>query len=137
MIANSRVPKLTVILGGSFGAGHYALCGKAFDPRFVFAWPNAKYAVMGSNQAAGTLLEIEVAALRRAGKTPDADELEQLRQRIVSSYDQQTDIRHAAAREWVDDIIEPDATRSALITALETATRCTVAEPFRTGVFQV
>ncbi|MBI5761143.1 MAG: acyl-CoA carboxylase subunit beta [Planctomycetales bacterium] len=136
-IANSRVPKLTVILGGSFGAGHYALCGKAFDPRFIFAWPTAKYAVMGSNQAADTLLEIEVAALHRAGKSPEAGELEQLRLRIVSSYDQQSDIRYAAAREWVDDIIEPNAMRVSLIAALETATRCTVAEPFRTGVLQV
>jgi acetyl-CoA carboxylase carboxyltransferase component len=137
VIANSRVPKLTVILGGSFGAGNYALCGKAFDPRFLFAWPTAKNAVMGSNQAAGTLLEIEVAALHRAGKSADADELEQLRMRIVSSYDQQADIRYAAAREWVDDIIEPIAMRSALIAALETATRCSVTEQFRTGVLQV
>jgi acetyl-CoA carboxylase carboxyltransferase component len=136
-IANSRVPKLTVITGGSFGAGNYALCGKAFDPRFIFAWPNAKYAVMGSNQAAGTLLEIEIAALRRAGQTPDADELAQLRQRIVSSYDQQTDIRHAAARGWVDEIIEPAETRSALIAALSVATRHADPEPFRTGVLQV
>lgn len=136
-IANSRVPKLTVITGGSFGAGNYALCGKAFDPRFIFAWPNAKYAVMGSNQAAGTLLEIEIAALRRTGQTPDADELDQLRQRIVSSYDQQTDIRHAAARGWVDEIVAPAETRSALIAALTVATRHADPEPFRTGVLQV
>jgi acetyl-CoA carboxylase carboxyltransferase component len=137
VIANSRVPKLTVIIGGSFGAGHYALCGKAFDPRFIFAWPNAKFAVMGSSQAAGTLLEIEINALRRSGKPPDADELDQLRQQIIASYDQDTDIRHAAARGWVDEIINPVETRSLLTTALATVVRHADSEPFRTGVLQV
>lgn len=136
-ISNSRVPKLTVILGGSFGAGNYALCGKAFDPRFIFAWPSASYAVMGANQAASTLLEVQISALKRAGKNPDAAELEQLRQEIVASYQEQTDIRYAAARGWVDEIIEPAATRSALISALEVATRHADPEPFRTGVLQV
>ena len=136
-ISNSRVPKLTVILGGSYGAGNYALCGKAFDPRFIFAWPTAKYAVMGANQAAGTLLEIQIAALKRAGQTPEADEMETLRQKTVASYDSQTDIRHAAARGWVDEIIDPTETRSMLITALEIATRHADEEPFRTGVLQV
>lgn len=136
-ISNSRVPKLTVILGGSFGAGNYALCGKAFDPRFIFAWPTASYAVMGANQAASTLLEVQIAALKRAGKNPDAAELEQLRQEIVARYEEQTDIRYAAARGWVDEIIEPAETRSALITALEISTRHAEPEPFRTGVLQV
>lgn len=136
-IANSRVPKLTVILGGSYGAGNYALCGKAFDPRFIFAWPTARYAVMGGNQAAGTLLEIQIAALKRAGHAPDAAELEELRQKIVASYEHQTDVRYAAARGWVDDIIDPANTRSALITSLEIATRHAENEPFRTGVLQV
>ena len=136
-ISNSRVPKLTVILGGSFGAGNYALCGKAFDPRFIFAWPTASYAVMGANQAASTLLEIQIAALKRAGKIPDAAELEELRQEIVARYVEQTDIRYAAARGWVDEIIEPATTRAALITALEIATRHADPEPFRTGVLQV
>lgn len=137
VISNSRVPKITVILGGSYGAGNYALCGKAFDPRFIFAWPTAKYAVMGANQAAGTLLEIQIAALKRAGQTPDAAELEELRQKIVASYDEQTDVRHAAARGWVDEILEPTETRDALITALEISTRHVDEEPFRTGVLQV
>ncbi len=96
VISNSVVPKITVILGGSFGAGNYALCGKAFDPRFIFAWPTAQYAVMGGDQAAGTLLEIQVQALKRAGHEPDAQELEELRQRVVASYDEQTDVRYAA-----------------------------------------
>src|SRR5579872_4608153 len=137
VISNSRVPKLTVILGGSYGAGNYALCGKAFDPRFIFAWPSARYAVMGANQAAGTLLEIQIAALKRAGQAPDAAELEELRQKTVASYEAQTDIRYAAARGWVDEIIEPAETRATLIAALEIATRHAENEPFRTGVLQV
>src|SRR5213075_414624 len=106
-ISNSVVPKITVILGGSFGAGNYALCGKAFDPRFIFAWPTARYAVMGGEQAAGTLLDITVSALRRAGHEPDAEELEELRRKVQASYDQQTDVRYAAARLWVDKILDP------------------------------
>jgi len=137
VISNSRVPKLTVILGGSFGAGNYAMCGKAFDPRFLFAWPTAQYAVMGSNQAASTLLDVNIAAMKRAGKSPDVDELDELRSKVVASYQEQTDIRYAAARGWVDEIIEPAHTRDALITALEIATRHADDEPFRTGVLQV
>ena len=137
VISNSRVPKITLIIGGSYGAGNYAMCGKAFDPRFLFAWPTARYAVMGSQQAAKTVLDINIAALKRAGQTPDAEELEELRRNIVDSYESQADIRYAAARGWVDEIIEPAQTRSALITALEIATRHADDEPFRTGVLQV
>ncbi len=136
-ISNSRVPKITVVLGGSYGAGNYALCGKAFDPRFIFAWPTAHYAVMGAGQAASTILQVTIAALKRQGQSPDADEMEQLRQQIVDSYEEQTDIRYAAARGWVDEIIEPTDTRDALITALDVATRHADDEPFRTGVYQV
>jgi acetyl-CoA carboxylase carboxyltransferase component len=137
VIANSVVPKLTVILGGSFGAGNYALCGKAFDPRFLFAWPTARYAVMGADQAASTLLEITVAALRRGGHTPDADELEELRTKVEASYQEQTDVRYAAARLWVDQVLDPAQTRSALLLALEVATRYDEGREFRTGVLQV
>jgi acetyl-CoA carboxylase carboxyltransferase component len=137
VISNSRVPKLTVITGGSYGAGNYALCGKAFDPRFIFAWPTARYAVMGSAQAAGTLLDIQIAAMKRTGEDPDVTELEALRQKIIDSYDEQTDIRYAAARGWVDEIIEPANTRAALIVALKISTRHAEDEPFRTGVLQV
>ena len=107
VIANSVVPKLTLILGGSYGAGNYALCGKAFDPRMIFAWPTARYAVMGGDQAASTLLDITISAMRRAGHDPDADELAELRRKVEASYHEQTDIRYAAARLWVDAIIEP------------------------------
>jgi 3-methylcrotonyl-CoA carboxylase beta subunit len=137
VIANSVVPKITVILGGSYGAGNYALCGKAFDPRFIFAWPTARYAVMGGQQAASTLLDIQVTALRRKGHEPDADELEDLKMKVEASYEEQTDIRYAAARLWVDKIIMPEETREALILALRIATRHDDGRPFKTGVLQV
>ncbi|MBY0524265.1 MAG: acyl-CoA carboxylase subunit beta [Gemmataceae bacterium] len=136
-IANSVVPKLTAILGGSFGAGNYALCGKAFDPRFIMAWPTAKYAVMGGEQAASTLLDVTVGALKRGGHEPDAQELEELRRKVQASYDEQTDVRYAAARLWVDKIIDPAETRDALLLALEVATRFDEGKPFKTGVLQV
>ena len=136
-ISNSVVPKITLIIGGSFGAGNYALCGKAFDPRFIFAWPTAKYAVMGGDQAASTLLDIQVQALKRAGKEPDAAELAELRDKVKASYEEQTDVRYAAARLWVDAIIRPEDTRTVLLTALAVATRHDDGKPFKTGVLQV
>jgi acetyl-CoA carboxylase carboxyltransferase component len=137
VISNSVVPKLTLILGGSFGAGNYGLCGKAFDPRFIFAWPTARYAVMGGEQAATTLLEITVNALKRGGHEPDADELDELRRKVEAGYEAQTDVRYAAARLWVDVILDPADTRAALLTALAVATRYDDGRPFRTGVLQV
>jgi acetyl-CoA carboxylase carboxyltransferase component len=137
VIANSVVPKVTVILGGSFGAGNYALCGKAFDPRFIFAWPTARYAVMGGQQAASTLLDITIAALRRQGHEPDAAELEELRRKVQAAYDEQTDVRYAAARLWVDGILDPAATRDALLFALQVSTRYDDGREFKTGVLQV
>jgi acetyl-CoA carboxylase carboxyltransferase component len=136
-ISNSVVPKLTVITGGSFGAGNYALCGKAFDPRFIFAWPTARYAVMGGDQAAGTLLDIQLQALKRAGMDPDAEELAALREKVKASYDEQTDIRYGAARLWVDAIVRPEETRTALLTTLDVVKRYDDGRPFKTGVFQV
>ncbi len=136
-ISNSVVPKLTVILGGSYGAGNYALCGKAFDPRFLFAWPTARYAVMGGEQAASTLLEITINALKRGGHQPDAEELAELRRKVEASYAEKTDIRYAAARLWVDGILDPARTRSALLQALAVALRHDDGRPFRTGVLQV
>ncbi|MER3416116.1 MAG: methylcrotonoyl-CoA carboxylase [Gemmataceae bacterium] len=136
VVSNSIVPKITVVVGGSFGAGNYALCGKAFDPRFIFAWPTARYAVMGGAQAANTLLEITVGALKRQGHEPDAVELEQLRQQIEQSYAEQTDARYAAARLWVDALLDPACTREALITALEIVNRQPGQGTFCTGVIQ-
>jgi acetyl-CoA carboxylase carboxyltransferase component len=131
------VPKLTVIVGGSFGAGNYALCGKAFDPRFILAWPNARYAVMGADQATSTLLDVTVASLQRQGHEVDAAELAALRDKVRGDYERQMDVRYAAARGWVDAIIDPADTRPSLVTALEIATRHASDEPFRLGVYQV
>jgi 3-methylcrotonyl-CoA carboxylase beta subunit len=136
-ISNSRVPKLTVIIGGSYGAGNYALCGKAFDPRLIFAWPSARCAVMGGDQATNTLLDITVSAMERKGEKVDAAELAELRDRVKGDYERAMDPRHAAARGWVDRIIDPAATRAELITALEIVTRHVDAEPYKLGVFQV
>ncbi|MEM7312997.1 MAG: carboxyl transferase domain-containing protein, partial [Planctomycetota bacterium] len=136
VLSNCRVPKLTIITGGSYGAGNYALCGKAFDPRFIFAWPNARYAVMGGKQAASTLLDINIRAMKRAGQEPDAEELEALRKKVTDGYENTTDIRYGASRGWVDGIIEPTETRSALICMLECATKHADDKPFTTGVLQ-
>ncbi|HEV3237939.1 MAG TPA: carboxyl transferase domain-containing protein, partial [Gemmataceae bacterium] len=113
------------------------ICGKAFDPRFMLAWPTARYAVMGGDQAAGTLLDITISALKRGGHDPDASELEELQRKVQASYEQQTDIRYAAARLWVDQIVYPDETRSALLLALEVSLRNREVKPFQTGVLQV
>jgi acetyl-CoA carboxylase carboxyltransferase component len=136
-VSNCRVPKVTVITGGSFGAGNYAMCGKAFDPRFLFAWPNARCAVMGADQAAGTLLDITVRSLERQGHAVDAAELEALREKVSGDYSRQVDVRYGAARGWVDAIIDPAETRRWLTFALETVTRVPQTEPFRLGVYQV
>ncbi len=137
VISNSVVPKITVITGGSFGAGNYALCGKAFDPRLIMAWPDARYAVMGGEQAANTLLDITISALKRGGHQPDADELALLSAKVKASYEEQTDIRYAAARLWVDRIILPENTRNELLTALDIACRYDAKKEFKTGVLQV
>jgi acetyl-CoA carboxylase carboxyltransferase component len=136
-VSNSSVPKLTLIVGHSFGAGHYALCGRAFDPRFLFAWPSARYAVMGAQQAARTMLDVNVNALKRQGKEIDDSELAAMADELRQRYDRETDIRYAAARLWVDGIIEPARTREVLALALDVATRQRDAVPLTTGVFQV
>ena len=135
-VANSVVPKISVIIGGSFGAGNYAMCGKAYDPRFMFAWPTARYAVMSGDSAAATLVEIKVKQLQREGKQLSAGELEELRESVRASYEQQTDPRYAAARLWVDAILDPAHTREALIWALEAAALNPDVREFKTGVLQ-
>ncbi len=136
-VSNCTTPKLTLIVGNSFGAGHYALCGRAFDPRFLFAWPTARYAVMGARQAAKTMLDVNVATLKRTGKSvPDA-ELKAMADSLVKRYEEETDIRYAAARLWVDAVIDPRSTREVLATALDLATRTRPAHSLTTGVFQV
>jgi 3-methylcrotonyl-CoA carboxylase beta subunit len=135
-VANSVVPKIAVICGGSFGAGHYAMCGKAYDPRFIFAWPTARYAVMSGDAAAGTLVEIKIKQLEREGeKLTEADKKE-LYESVRSTYEHQTDPRYAAARLWVDAIIDPAHTREALIEALNAASLNPNVAEFKTGVLQ-
>jgi len=135
-VANSVVPKISVILGGSFGAGNYAMCGKAYDPRFLFAWPTAKFAVMSGDAAANTLAEIKYKQLEREGKKLDEKTKKELLSSIKETYDHQTDPRYAAARLWLDAIIDPAQTRDALIWALQAAALNTEVREFKTGVLQ-
>ena len=135
-VSNSVVPKITVIVGGSFGAGHYAMCGKAYDPRFVFAWPTARYAVMSGAAAAGTLVEIKIKQLERSGKQLTDQEKKELFDSVKATYDHQTDPRYGAARLWVDKIIDPVETRNAITEALEAAALNPDVPKFNVGVIQ-
>jgi acetyl-CoA carboxylase carboxyltransferase component len=136
-VSNSVVPKITVIVGGSFGAGNYAMCGKAYDPRFIVAWPTARYAVMGAAQASDTVFSILARARERGDKKNTQEELEDLRARVKQNYEEQTDIRYGAARGWLDAIIQPHETRDVLIRLLEYVSRPTPHARFHTGVIQV
>src|SRR5437588_9661169 len=135
-VANSVVPKITVIVGGSFGAGHYAMCGKAYDPRFVFAWPSARYSVMSGDSAAGTLVEIKIKQLERGGKKLGEEDKKQLFDEVKNTYDQQMDPRYGAARLWIDKIIDPMETRDAITQALEAAALNPDVPEFKVGVLQ-
>jgi 3-methylcrotonyl-CoA carboxylase beta subunit len=135
-VSNSVVPKVTVIVGGSFGAGHYAMCGKAYDPRFVFAWPSAKYAVMSGDSAAGTLVEIKLKQLERSGKKLSEEEKKELYESVKQTYDEQSDPRYGAARLWIDRIIDPVETREAIAQALEAAALNPDVPEFKVGVLQ-
>jgi acetyl-CoA carboxylase carboxyltransferase component len=137
-MSNCRVPKITVIIGGSFGAGNYAMCGRAFDPRFILAWPNARFAVMGADQASDTLFSIlKRARENKKGKDNGVEDLEKLREQVKANYQEQMDIRYAAARGWVDALIQPELTRDVLIRCLKYVTRPTPSAKFHTGVLQV
>jgi len=136
-MANCVVPKIVVILGGSYGAGNYAMCGRAFDQFMSFAWPNAKCAVMGANQATGVLTTIEEASRKRKGEEIDAETRKQIYSAIHAGYTEQADVRHGAARGWVDRIIEPQKTREELIAALGAANQgWDYSRSFKTGVLQ-
>jgi acetyl-CoA carboxylase carboxyltransferase component len=135
-VSNSVVPKIAVIVGGSFGAGHYAMCGKAYDPRFVFAWPTARYAVMAGTSAAGTLVEIKIKQRERGGKKLSEEDKKKLFDEVKATYDEQTDPRYGAARLWIDKIIDPVETRDAIITALEAAALNPEVPKFNVGVLQ-
>ena len=136
-VANSVVPKITIVIGNSYGAGNYAMCGKAYDPRFIYAWPTAKIAVMGGDQAAKTLLQIQVAGLKSKGKEISAEEEQKLLNEIKGRYEKQTTPYYAAARLWVDGIIDPADTRKVIAEALHAANNNPEMEEFKTGVFQV
>ena len=136
-VSNSVVPKITVVVGGSFGAGNYALCGKAYDPRFIVAWPTARYAVMGAAQASDTVFSILARARDRGDKKASHEELDELRKKVKQNYEEQTDIRYGVARGWVDAIVQPHETREALVQLLEYVSRPTPKARFHTGVIQV
>ena len=136
-VANSVVPKITFIIGNSYGAGNYAMCGKAYDPRFIYAWPTAKIAVMGGEQAAKTLLQIQVASLKAKGKLITAEDENKLLNEIMERYQTQTSPYYAAARLWVDDIIDPAATRALICAGIEAANQNKDIEVFKSGVMQV
>lgn len=136
-VANSVVPKITIILGNSYGAGNYAMCGKAYDPRFIYAWPTAKVAVMGGEQAAKTLLQIQVSSLKKQGKEISEEEKKRLLAEITGRYDRQTTPYYAAARLWVDAIIDPLETREVISESLSAANHAPVTESFNVGVIQV
>ncbi len=136
-VANSVVPKITIIIGNSFGAGNYAMCGKAYDPRFIYAWPSARIAVMGGDQAANTLLQIQVSTLKAKGQVISPEEEKKLLDTIKNRYEKQTSPFYAAARLWVDAIIEPTDTRNLISEAINAANHNPDMEAFKTGVFQV
>lgn len=136
-VSNSTVPKITIVVGNSYGAGNYAMCGRAYDPRFMYAWPSAQIAVMGGTQAAKVLTQIRVSSLEKQGKEITEEEQQQIMKEISESYEEQTDVRYAAARLWVDGIINPVNTRDRISQAIKCANYNPEIEEFKTGVMQV
>jgi acetyl-CoA carboxylase carboxyltransferase component len=135
-VANSVVPKFTVVTGNSYGAGNYAMCGRAYDPRLMLAWPTARIAVMGGTQAARTLVQIQLAKLKRQGREPSEAEQEALLASIEARYEEQTSPYYAAARMWVDEIIDPVRTRAWISRGIEMADHNPQLPPFNPGVIQ-
>ena len=134
-VSNSTVPKFTIVLGNSYGAGNYAMCGKAYDPRLIVAWPTAKIAVMGGAQAAKVLMQIQVASMKSKGAEPTSDEQQKIFDQISSKYEEQTSPYYAAARLWVDAIIDPIETRHVISMGIQAANHAPV-EKFNVGVIQ-
>ncbi len=135
-VANSVVPKFTIIMGNSYGAGNYAMCGKAYDPRLIFAWPTAKIAVMGGSQAAKTLLQIQVASLKAKGETITPEKEAELLKDTTDRYNSQTTPFYAASRLWVDGIIDPKETRKVISMGIEAANQSPIKKRFNVGVIQ-
>ena len=135
-VSTSVVPKITVIVGGSFGAGHYAMCGKAYDPRFLFAWPTARYSVMGGSAAASTLAEVRAKQMERGGERVSEERKRAIWEEIKAGYDAAADVRYGAARGWVDAVIDPAKTREVLMVALEACALNSEVGRFNVGVVQ-
>jgi len=135
-VANSVVPKFTIVLGNSYGAGNYAMCGKAYDPRLIYAWPTAKIAVMGGSQAAKTLLQIQEASLKAKGEVITPEKEAELLKEITDKYDSQTTPYYAASRLWVDGIIDPLETRKVISMGIEAANQSPITKKFNVGVIQ-
>jgi 3-methylcrotonyl-CoA carboxylase beta subunit len=135
-VANSVVPKFTIITGNSYGAGNYAMCGKAYDPRLIVGWPGAKIAVMGGEQAAKVLLQIQVASLKAKGEIIEPEKEKELLKTIMDSYDRQTTPYYAAARLWIDAIIDPLKTREWISVGIEAANNSPITKRFNVGVLQ-
>lgn len=136
-VSNSVVPKFTVIVGNSYGAGNYAMCGKAYDPRLIVAWPSAELAVMGGNQAARVLLQIETSSLKKKGENITPEREAELFEQIKSKYDAQVSPYYAAARLWTDAIIDPVDTRKWISMGIEAANHAPIEKPYNPGVLQV
>jgi acetyl-CoA carboxylase carboxyltransferase component len=136
-VSNSVVPKITIIIGNSYGAGNYAMCGKAYDPRFIYAWPNGKIAVMGGEQAAKVLLQIQVAALKSRGELITPEDEKEMLDKIIAKYTEQTTSYYAAARLWVDAIIDPIETRKVISEGIHAANHAPIEKEMNVGVFQV
>ncbi len=135
-VANSSVPKITIIVGNSFGAGNYAMCGKAYDPRFIFAYPNAKISVMGGSQASSVLLDIKLKQSEKSGKHLSEDDRKKLLDEVTKSYEDKSTPFYAAARLWIDEIIDPALTREYISMALEVANNNPEIPKFNPGVIQ-
>lgn len=135
-MSNSVVPKFTIVMGNSFGAGNYAMCGKAYDPRLIFGWPTAKIAVMGGSQAAKVLMQIEMASLKAKGETIPKEKEEEMFNKIKARYDAQTKPEYAASRLWIDGIIDPAETRKHIAMGIEAANNAPAKKPYNVGVIQ-
>jgi 3-methylcrotonyl-CoA carboxylase beta subunit len=135
-MSNSVVPKFTIIMGNSYGAANYAMCGKAFDPRLIYAWPSAQIAVMGGSQAAKTLLQIQVSTLKAKGETITPEDEKKLLDNITAKYTEQLSPYYAAARLWVDGIIDPLETRKIISMGIEMANHAPITKTYNVGVIQ-
>jgi acetyl-CoA carboxylase carboxyltransferase component len=135
-MANSVVPKFTIVVGNSYGAGNYAMCGKAFDPRLIYAWPTAQIAVMSGSSASKTLLQIKVAALKAKGETISAEAEKKLLEEISTKYNEQTSPYYAASRLWIDGIIDPSETRKVISMGIEAANHAPIEKRYNVGIIQ-